>query len=905
MTEQIQKKTGQSTAVKKPMLRQMLRTSIAFAVCLCLILGAFFYLFFVRVLYRQYDEKLENVIRFVESNADADDLRRCLETKTASAKYEAFQIFLNGAVDNLGVEYLYLAIPGEKTMINAISATSAEEFAAGAENLAILEESDAYTEKELHRYRSYWDAEEIGYFEESSDWGRFYTAVKPLRASDGETVALICADASIEALHSSIRSFLLFSVAILLAVVAVFVLAMNAYMRHKVTDPLLKLQRGVDEYAADSRRTEDVLKVSYTPPRIESENEVQALAEAFEQMAADLHASAEKTMQAQMHADRIESENRRLAEEAQAAAKIAELTASMNSLFTNIPGLAFSKEVETGKYLACNQTFARFADRSSPEEVAGLTDLEIFDPDTAAHFLEDDKKALEMDGPYVYYENVTSASGEQRSFQTKKLKFTDSAGRACILGLCTDVTEMMQMKEATKVAEIAYEQARSSSVTYSHIAQALAADYSYLYYVDLESDEFIEYSSDAARGALAVETRGEDFFEQSRSRARELIYKDDLPMFLNTFKRSTILHALDEHGAYTLTYRQYFDGEPVYMNMKITRMSGTDRHIIIGVSNVDAQMRYQETIERIQEERATFARITALAGDYICVYTVDPETGRYTQYSAASGLEELGIPVMGEDFFGRARQETKRIIYPEDWDRFDKTFTRQSVLSEIRKNGIFALTYRLILDGMPTYVTTKGAIVNEKDGPQLIIGVNNVDAVIRREQEYEHNLTVARTKANIDALTGVRNKHAYIELEAELNRAIEENSETEFAIVALDVNNLKAVNDTHGHAAGDRLLKEACGIICRVFAHSPVFRVGGDEFTVVSRGEDYEQIDELLAQLRQSNETNLQNGGAIIASGMARYEGDSSVQAVFERADSRMYGEKQRLKKLTGSGDDR
>ena len=180
----------------------------------------------------------------------------------------------------------------------------------------------------------------------------------------------------------------------------------------------------------------------------------------------------------------------------------------------------------------------------------------------------------------------------------------------------------------------------------------------------------------------------------------------------------------------------------------------------------------------------------------------------------------------------------------------------------------------------------------------MIIALSNVDAQIRRDIEYEHNLSMAQIKANLDALTGAGNKHAYIDAETELNRRIESEGGAEFAVIALDVNNLKLENDTKGHAAGDRLLKQACGIITRIFAKSSVFRVGGDEFTVISEGEDYAHIDELMERLHASNEINALTGDAIVASGMARYDGDRNVQAVFERADSKMYKEKKLLKSI-------
>ncbi len=114
--------------------------------------------------------------------------------------------------------------------------------------------------------------------------------------------------------------------------------------------------------------------------------------------------------------------------------------------------------------------------------------------------------------------------------------------------------------------------------------------------------------------------------------------------------------------------------------------------------------------------------------------------------------------------------------------------------------------------------------------------------------------------------------------------------------MVLDVNDLKKVNDTQGHQAGDLFIQNACGIICDVFKHSRVFRVGGDEFTVIAQGKDFSSIDALIGKLREHNEEARGSGGIIIACGMSKYDGDESVAAVFERADREMYENKRFLK---------
>ena len=83
-----------------------------------------------------------------------------------------------------------------------------------------------------------------------------------------------------------------------------------------------------------------------------------------------------------------------------------------------------------------------------------------------------------------------------------------------------------------------------------------------------------------------------------------------------------------------------------------------------------------------------------------------------------------------------------------------------------------------------------------------------------------------------------------------------------------------------------------------VFNHSPVFRVGGDEFAVISQGADYDNIERLIDELEIRNEQSVDNGGVVIACGMAKYEDDdNSVASVFKKADMAMYQNKNELKK--------
>lgn len=180
----------------------------------------------------------------------------------------------------------------------------------------------------------------------------------------------------------------------------------------------------------------------------------------------------------------------------------------------------------------------------------------------------------------------------------------------------------------------------------------------------------------------------------------------------------------------------------------------------------------------------------------------------------------------------------------------------------------------------------------------LAMLVSNYNTMSRRAQKSETELGAMRTIANTDPLTGVKSKRAYTDFEADMNELISENAAGEFAVLVCDVNGLKHINDTLGHKAGDQYICEACSVICDFFKHSPVFRVGGDEFTVVMEGQDYLYRDEIIEAFDRQIEENLKNGKAVVSAGAAVYEPgkDTSMYSVFQRADERMYQRKRQLK---------
>lgn len=138
-----------------------------------------------------------------------------------------------------------------------------------------------------------------------------------------------------------------------------------------------------------------------------------------------------------------------------------------------------------------------------------------------------------------------------------------------------------------------------------------------------------------------------------------------------------------------------------------------------------------------------------------------------------------------------------------------------------------------------------------------------------------------------DQLTYLRNRHCfYLDVDKKKDHAL--------AFVSLDINNLKAVNDTKGHAAGDKLICDVVDCIKRnLSAEACAYRMGGDEFEIISRYQQPESIDKMVQAIRKDVEAE----GNSCAIGVAFYPVNGNLDQALKEADLAMYEDKRRIKK--------
>lgn len=171
------------------------------------------------------------------------------------------------------------------------------------------------------------------------------------------------------------------------------------------------------------------------------------------------------------------------------------------------------------------------------------------------------------------------------------------------------------------------------------------------------------------------------------------------------------------------------------------------------------------------------------------------------------------------------------------------------------------------------------------------------DITIRKMEEHERMLLIKR--AYTDELTRLNNRRFCMEYMSELDS----DEESKYTIVSFDLNDLKKINDEHGHVQGDLMIKTAAGLIEDVFSVSGIVgRIGGDEFISILSTEDTTYVEALLEKLNQRvDETNqsIPEMNLSISYGYAtRSESGARVtEQVYQLSDDRMYEHKRIYKK--------
>ena len=283
--------------------------------------------------------------------------------------------------------------------------------------------------------------------------------------------------------------------------------------------------------------------------------------------------------------------------------------------------------------------------------------------------------------------------------------------------------------------------------------------------------------------------------------------------------------------------------------------------IMIASHLVRERHRHYSELSRSERQMRVLSRRLALALD----------ASQIGVWEHNLSTEELVWDDRVNELYGKPADGGRRIasdwsgsIHPDDIDRATRDFD-----AAVSSNGLYASEYRIVLaDGTVRHMRAKASLYRDPNGETKMVGAEwDVTADVKLREDLERarflsemrNAELEAAKARIehnslhDSLTGLPNRR-YLD---QVLEAAAQKRDQDVALLHIDLDRFKQINDTLGHAAGDAMLVHASKILMsKVRCGDFVARIGGDEFVVFCQaGLDNKDLaalaDRIIAEMRQ------------------------------------------------------
>jgi diguanylate cyclase (GGDEF)-like protein/PAS domain S-box-containing protein len=288
------------------------------------------------------------------------------------------------------------------------------------------------------------------------------------------------------------------------------------------------------------------------------------------------------------------------------------------------------------------------------------------------------------------------------------------------------------------------------------------------------------------------------------------------------------------------------DGTVIIIDMHTAPVVWNGRPAIVATMREVTERRISERLLRASEER--YALASQGANDGLWDWDIDDNR----LYTSLRWQEILGY---GDEDVGDSPEKWLSRIHPDDEPGFQQTFHAHLRGETEHFEHEHRLRHR---HGSYVWVLARGVAIRRDNRPVRFSG-SLTDITPRKQVEGE-----LRRIAHHDDLTGLPNRALFLDrLDRSLQRLCREPGHQYLAVLFLDLNGFKAINDSLGHEAGDVLLDEtARRIALAVRPTDTVARLGGDEFTVLlERVDSPEQALEVAGRIQEAIVQPLDVGG--------------------------------------------
>lgn len=429
-----------------------------------------------------------------------------------------------------------------------------------------------------------------------------------------------------------------------------------------------------------------------------------------------------------------------------------------------------------------------------------------------------------------------------------------------VLGIVRDITELRKKSETLSKMELSI-----------HNAEKLVSIGAWDY--DVIEDE--AFWSDHMYGIFGIERDEvpsyESFFR--------LIHPDDQDHFLEKYNE-----AINNKDNFHVKYRIIRpDGEERIMNQQASVSLDENLNVvrIIGITvDITEQEMIQEKLAENQEQLKTISSILD-AG----IWSADPRTNKVLFCSR--GIESIcGYP---SHAFEEGKILWENLIFPEDLKGYK---VRQE---QLKRGKVPRYPYRIVHKN-GEIIWVQDEIIPTFDRKGNLVRLDGIITDITEQKKSEEQLAYL---AYHDYLTDLPNRRMFeLELDSLIEKALLYH--TEFALIYIDMDGFKRINDTLGHLIGDKLLIEIASRFrdC-LSSHDFLARMGGDEFTALIRNmKDIEQpvmaAKEMINKIEEPYFINDYEIYITASIGIATYPNDGDdAQTLLKRADTALFRAKE------------
>ena len=305
---------------------------------------------------------------------------------------------------------------------------------------------------------------------------------------------------------------------------------------------------------------------------------------------------------------------------------------------------------------------------------------------------------------------------------------------------------------------------------------------------------------------------------------RETVHPDDKERIKKTLNVKNIRQVFSTQDKYVGVYRNIEDGVQHYYQYDFRRVGDTDI-VVVGFQIVDSIIEEQERIKkrersleeaRLREEREHTEVVNSLSAIYSTIFRADIVTHEYEVLTS--------VPLM-------AQVAQRKGNFDDVKDMIIESFMEPEFRQPMREFlDVDTLAHRL--EKVNTVAADYKAPTGQWMQARFIVKRRDEDGKAVEALYVARDVTeekLMRRQAEYDSMTGVLNRGAFDQI---IN--LMEKDKRDFALVIVDVDNFKNINDTCGHAAGDSVLKRVSKLLVEGFRSiDRVYRIGGDEFAVV------------------------------------------------------------------------